>query len=48
MIDADPPKRRQRRFHRWSDQATWAIVAVLVVLAVILALAADGGGPIAR
>jgi len=48
MIDADPPKRRPRRLRRWSDRVTWEVVAVLIVLAVILALAADGGGLISR
>ena len=48
MIDADPPKRRSPRLRRWSDRVTWEVVAVLIVLAVILALAADGGGLISR
>jgi len=48
MLDADPRRRRPRRLHRWSDRTTWEVVAILIVLAVILALAADGGGWISR
>jgi flagellin-like protein len=48
MIETDPAPERRRRSRRWSERATWELVATLVVLAVILVLAADGAGLISR
>jgi hypothetical protein len=47
MIEADPPARR-RRLRRPSERLTWEIVAILVILAVMVVLAADEVGLIAR
>jgi hypothetical protein len=48
MIDADPPKRRSWRQRRPSERATWEVVAILIVLAVVLVVAAEGAGLISR
>jgi hypothetical protein len=48
MIETDPRSRGRRRRRHWSERATWELVAILVVLAVILVLAADGAGLISR
>jgi hypothetical protein len=48
MIEADPRARPARRLRRPSERATWEAVAILIVLAVVLALAADGAGLITR
>ena len=47
-IDTDPVPGERRRSRRWSERTTWELVAILVVLAVILVLAADGAGLISR
>jgi hypothetical protein len=47
-IETDPGPEGRRRSRRWRDRTTWELVAILVVLAVILVLAADGAGLISR
>jgi hypothetical protein len=47
-IDTDPGPGGKRRSRRWSERTTWELVAILVVLAVILVLAADGAGLVSR
>jgi hypothetical protein len=48
MFDTDRDPDGRRRWHRWSERATWELVAILVMLTVILVLAADGVGLISR
>jgi hypothetical protein len=48
MIGEDPERKGRRRSVRRTERATWEVAAVLIVLAVILVLAADGVGLISR
>jgi hypothetical protein len=48
MIGQDPERKGRRFSLRRSERATWEVVAIVVVLAVILVLAADGAGLISR
>jgi hypothetical protein len=48
VIGSEPPGRRAWRLRRPSERATWEAVAILIVLAVILAVAAEGVGLISH
>jgi hypothetical protein len=45
-VDVDPSQPAQPRMRRRGEHATWEIVAILIVLAVILVLATQGVGVI--
>ncbi|HEX3427209.1 MAG TPA: hypothetical protein VHS36_00240 [Candidatus Limnocylindrales bacterium] len=48
MIGSDPEPDDRRHAVRWNERATWEVAAVLIVLAAIIVLAADGAGLIPR
>jgi hypothetical protein len=47
-VGGDPNRKGRRWSLRRTERATWELVAIVVVLAVILVLAADGAGMISR
>jgi hypothetical protein len=47
-VDVEPSQQAQRRTRRRGEHATWEIVAILIVLAVILVLATEGVRLISR
>jgi hypothetical protein len=47
-VDVEPSRQARRRMRRRGEHATWEIVAILIVLAVILVLATEGAGLISR
>jgi hypothetical protein len=48
VIGADPNRKGRRRSLPRTERATWELVAIIVVLAAILVLAADGAVLISR